>query len=115
VEKGEMQGALCKKGSFLFLLPFDPRTEEGRGPRAAALRWPSGHSRGWRDGERREGDEGVLSLSSPWVGAAREGGFTDGGGLVVAVLGGGSALVLRKGRGSVVAVRGEPGAVSPYL
>jgi hypothetical protein len=62
-----MQGGLCKKGSFPFLLPFDSRTEEGRGPRAAALRRPSGHGRGRRDGEKREGDEGVLSLSSPWA------------------------------------------------
>jgi hypothetical protein len=86
--------------SFLWLAP---RTKaRGGGARAAAARQPPGHDCGWREGEKEEGDEGVLLPHSPWVGAARGDGFTGGGGLVVMVLGGSGVVEL--GEGSEVAV-----------
>jgi hypothetical protein len=45
----------------------------------AAARRPPGHDRGRQEGEKEEGDEGVLLPHSPWVEAARGEGSTGGG------------------------------------
>jgi hypothetical protein len=95
-------GKKRKVGGFLAKRPSSsssshPGQRQGRA-RAAAARRPPGHDRGRREGEKEEGDEGVLLPHSPWVEAARGEGSTGGGGPVVVVLGGGSALVLRQGR-----------------
>jgi hypothetical protein len=83
--------------------------------RPAAIAGEPGHGDGWEVGGIGEGDDGDRFPPSPWVGAARGGGSTGGGRLEVAVIGGGGAQVLRKERGSVVAVRGEPGSCRPLF
>jgi hypothetical protein len=95
----------------IFLPWLAPQTEAG-GARAAAARRPPGHDCGRREGEKKEGDEGVLLPHSPWARACCGGGSTWGGG------GGGDGLqwwldvVVRRGNGGAVVVWwcGEDGA-----
>jgi hypothetical protein len=79
-----------------------------------AARRPPGHDCRWREGEKKEGGEGVLLPHSPWVGAARGDGFTGGGRPVVVVLRGGGALVLSQGEKVAVVMRGGWGAADPF-
>jgi hypothetical protein len=67
------------------LLPLAHTPVRGRG--GLGRRRPPGHDRGRREGEKGEGDEGILLPHSPWVEAARGDGSTSGGGPVVVVLG----------------------------
>jgi hypothetical protein len=61
VEKERRQGVLAKR-------PYSSpgsTPDRGRGARAAATRRPPGHGYGRREGEKMEGDEGVLLPPSP--------------------------------------------------
>jgi hypothetical protein len=83
-EKGKGQGGFWPNG---LLPPLSCAPVRGRrGARAAAAGRPPGHECGRREGEKEEGDEGVLFPHSPWVEAARGDGSTGGGGPVVMVL-----------------------------
>jgi hypothetical protein len=66
-------------------------------------------------GQNGEEAKGISTPCSPWAMVACRGGSAGGDGLVVVALGSGSALVLRKEEGSVVAVRGEPGSCRPLF
>jgi hypothetical protein len=111
--KRKRVGGFWPKG---LLPPLACAPVRGRGGAlAAAARRPPGHERGRREGEKEEGDEGVLLPHSPWVEAARGDGSTGGGGPVVVVLGGGGALVLRQGEEVTVVRCGGLGSDRPLL
>jgi hypothetical protein len=108
VEKKKVQGVFGQ--TTIFFLPLD--LEQRGEPQAAALRWPSGHGRGRREGEKKEGDEGVLLPSSPWAGVRYRGGSMGGCGLQAAVVGDGTSGgigELGRERELVVEVRGVEG------
>jgi hypothetical protein len=100
-------GGFWPKG---LLPPLACAPVKGRGGAlaAAAARRPPGHERGRREGEKEEGDEGVLLPHSPWVEAARGDGSTGGGGPVVVVLGGRRSSAQARGGGGRGEVR-RPG------
>jgi hypothetical protein len=66
-------------------------------------------------GQNGEEAKGISAPCSPWAMVACRGGSAGGGRLEVAALRGGSALVLRKEGGSVVAVWVEPGSCRPLF
>jgi hypothetical protein len=113
VGKRKWRGGFWPKG---LLPPLACAPVRGRGgARAAAPRRPPGHDRGQQEGEKGEGDEGILLPHSPWVEAARGEGSTGGGGPVVVVLGGGGVLVLRQGKEAAVVRCGGLGSGRPLL
>jgi hypothetical protein len=82
-------------------------------------RRPPGHGCGRREGEKKEGDEGVLLPPSPWARArcGVDSTWGDGGGDGLAVVArcgraarqwrGGGGLVVRRGRGGAIYSRNE--------
>jgi hypothetical protein len=100
---GKRKGAGGFGQKAFFLLWLAPRSDAGEGPGRR------------RQGEKEEGDEGVLLPHSPWVEAARGDGSTGGGGPVVVVLGGGGTLVLRQGEDVTVVRCGSLGSGRPLL
>jgi hypothetical protein len=84
------RGFLAKRPSSSSLVRH--RSEAGEA-RAAAARRPPGHVRDHREGEKGEGDEGILTPHSPWTEAARGESSTGGGGPVVVVLGAAQMVV----------------------
>ena len=81
---GKREGA---QGNFAFLLPPPSReAEEGEQGTVGAWAGGPGVRRQAGVGEKGQGDEGIPSPTTIWVGARRGGGATEAGGWRAAVL-----------------------------